>query len=128
MIIADGGNPFLAYDAHETFDAFRARQRQAYQAGKLAWRSRQITAEALQLYETLVRSVGTHRTLLDQRGHARPRPRLQCQHDQALDAAAGARRSDSAHAPVWLQFADRHRQLRAYRWRRRAAWSVSRTV
>ena len=51
----------LRYDAHEPLPAFRERQRQAYQAGKSAWRDSQITAQALQLYEELVRFVGANR-------------------------------------------------------------------
>src|ERR687894_1244819 len=51
----------LRYDAHEPLAAFRERQRHAYQAGKDAWRDAQITAQALQLYEELVRFVGANR-------------------------------------------------------------------
>ena len=51
----------LRYDMHEPLPAFRERQRHAYQAGKAAWRDAQITAQALQLYEELVRFVGANR-------------------------------------------------------------------
>jgi hypothetical protein len=50
----------LHYDPTETFEAFQARQRHAYRRGKAAWRARQISGQALQLYDELVRYVGTH--------------------------------------------------------------------
>src|ERR687885_1505985 len=50
----------LRYNPHETLAAFQARQRHAYQAGKAAWHARQINAQALQLYEELVRYVGAN--------------------------------------------------------------------
>ena len=50
----------LSYDPTETFEAFQARQRHAYCRGKAAWRARQISGQALQLYDELVRYVGTH--------------------------------------------------------------------
>jgi hypothetical protein len=55
------GLAHLRYDAHEPLPAFRERQRHAYQAGKAAWRDARITAQALQLYEELVRFVGANR-------------------------------------------------------------------
>jgi hypothetical protein len=50
----------LRYNPHETLAAFQARQRHAYQAGKAAWREGRINAQALQLYEELVRYVGAN--------------------------------------------------------------------
>src|SRR5919199_2183834 len=50
----------LRYNPHETLAAFQARQRHAYQAGKTAWRAGRINAQALQLYEELVRYVGAN--------------------------------------------------------------------
>src|ERR671933_231147 len=51
----------LRYDPQEPLPAFRERQRHAFQVGKAAWRDAQITAQALQLYEELVRFVGANR-------------------------------------------------------------------
>ena len=51
----------LRYNPHETRETFQARQRHAYQAGKGAWRAGLINAQALQLYEELVRYVGGNR-------------------------------------------------------------------
>src|ERR671932_351510 len=50
----------LRCNPHETLTAFQARQRHAYQAGKAAWREGRINAQALQLYEELVRYVGAN--------------------------------------------------------------------
>src|SRR5919199_1225971 len=51
----------LRYHPHETLAAFQVRQRHAYQVGKTAWRAGLISAQALQLYEELVRYVGGNR-------------------------------------------------------------------
>src|SRR5690349_13498032 len=44
----------------EPRETFQARQRQAYNAGKVAWRDDRINGQALQLYEELVRRVGAN--------------------------------------------------------------------
>lgn len=49
------------YDPRETLEDFRSRQREAYQAGKLAWRDGTISGQALQLYDELVRVVGANK-------------------------------------------------------------------
>ena len=50
--------PYFRYNPAETLDAFQARQRAAFNAGKAAWRAGEINGQALQLYEVLVRYVG----------------------------------------------------------------------
>src|SRR5919199_3526551 len=63
MIAASHGQPpsHLLYNAHETLEEFRSRQRDAYHAGKLAWREGVINGQALQLYNELVQRVGANK-------------------------------------------------------------------
>ncbi len=51
-------SPHYLYDSHETMEQFRARQQQAYAAGRRAWRERLIKAQLLPFYEALVGYVG----------------------------------------------------------------------
>ncbi len=62
MIAAHTQQPtYLLYNADETLNEFRERQRAAYQAGALAWREGLINGQALQLYNELVRCVGANK-------------------------------------------------------------------
>ncbi|MDP9314594.1 MAG: helix-turn-helix domain-containing protein, partial [Chloroflexota bacterium] len=51
-------SPHYLYDSQETMEQFRARQQQAYAAGRRAWRERLIKAQLLPFYEALVGYVG----------------------------------------------------------------------
>ncbi len=50
--------PHYLYDPQETLEQFRSRQKQAYAAGRRAWRERLIKAQLLPFYEALVGYVG----------------------------------------------------------------------
>ncbi|MDP9311077.1 MAG: helix-turn-helix domain-containing protein [Chloroflexota bacterium] len=51
-------SPHYRYDSQETLEQFRARQQQAFAAGRRAWRERLIKAQLLPFYEALVGYVG----------------------------------------------------------------------
>ncbi len=61
MLAAHPQSLQLAYDPSEPLEAFRVRQRRAYDAGEQAWREGSINAQAQKLYNLLVRYVGAHR-------------------------------------------------------------------